>query len=74
MVAKYEFRDKTPQQIEQNRQEKQFIIECFNSFMEDLFGKHHHTDGSEEQCKFHRDDMRRAFVNGWSSGVYHIKR
>ena len=75
MAAKYEYRDEVPQQIEKNREEKNFILECFSSFMEDVFGKHEFpTNGSEEQCKFHRDDMRKAFVNGWSSGVYHIKR
>ena len=65
MSCKYEYIDNAPQQIEKNRQEKQQAIDCFNTFMEDVF---------DDKIIFDHGDMMRAFVNGWSSGVFHIKR
>lgn len=54
---------KVRDRIENNQLEKQFAIECFDSFMEDMqFGKDVYS----------RDDMQRAYVNGWTSGIYHF--
>lgn len=74
MVSRYEYVDEVPQQIHKNDEDRKLALSCFSSFMEDVFGLSDHlTLTSEESCKFHRDDMRRAYINGWYSALYHLR-
>lgn len=73
MSSKYEHRE-TPSFMEKvdKLSKDQFVRDCFNAFLGDVYPKWLSGD-SEPNPKFSLEDMKRAYTNGWHTGIFHNK-